>query len=127
MSREYDDDRPRKRRLADDDDQPRRRKGPFEFVGGAGSYFVAYLLAYLLTVFTLFIGSPWAACMLIRWSVENTIVEGRRLRFVGTGGELFGKMLVWFLLTLITAGIYSFWVVPAFNAWIADHTEFDRD
>jgi len=121
---------PRQERLHEEfDDRPRqtsrqRAAKPFAFDGGAGDFFVCYLLAGLLTVFTLGIGFPWALCMFQRWKDEHTLVEGRRLVFKGTGLGLFGNWIIWFLLSMITLGIYTFWMVPAIQRWIADNTDF---
>ena len=109
----------------DDDRRPPKKAGPVAFDGGAGSYVVTHILAQLLTM--TFFGIPWAVCMVLTWGVDHTIVEGKRLRFLGTGGQLFGQWIKWVLLVIVTLGIYSFWVVPAFNKWIADNTEFERD
>ena len=114
----------------EEEDRPapsRTKSYEFDFVGGAGTYFVTGLLAYLLTGCTCGIGFPWAICMVLRWTVENSRVKGSKLRFVGTGGELFGLWIKWFLLFIVTAGIYSFWIVPSLNRWIARHTEFARE
>ncbi len=117
-------------REEDADDRPRRsRRGgrDFEFDGGAGSFFVTGLLAYLVMLFTLGLGYPWALCMYQRWAVEHTLVQGRRLHFTGTGGDLIGLWIKWFFLSLITFSIYMFWIIPSLNRWIAEHTEFERD
>jgi uncharacterized membrane protein YjgN (DUF898 family) len=84
------------------------------------------ILAYLLIIFTIGIGFPWAICMIMRWQRYHTLVGGRRLRFVGTGGDLFVKYIVWVLLTMVTLGIYSLWVTPAMQRWLTENTEFDE-
>lgn len=99
-------------------------KKDFEFTGGAGSFFVTAVLAWLVTVFTLGLGYPWALCMIERWKAENTCVEGRECVFRGTGLGLFGKWIKFWVLTVVTFGIYSFWIVPDLCAWKAKHTHF---
>lgn len=96
-----------------------------EFDGSAGDYFGVAILSGLLAAVTLGIGTPWAMCMVKKWRVEHTILNGNRMRFTGTGGELFGKYIVWLLLLIVTAGIYTFWMVPQMEAWMAEHTEVD--
>lgn len=59
------------------------------------------VLCYLITVFTLGIGYPWAACMFARWETQHTVVNGRRLTFDGRGGELIGSWLLWIFLGIV--------------------------
>ena len=82
------------------------------------------LLATLLTIVTLGIGYPWAACMRERWSAQHTFIDGKQLVFDGKGGELFGKYIKWFLLTIITLGFYYPTVSFKLKAWIVSHTHF---
>lgn len=96
----------------------------FQFDGSAGDFFVTALLAALVTVFTFYIGTPWAICMIQRWHAEHTIVNGRRLKFIGTGGDLFVKFLIGILLTIVTCYIYLFWFIPKIQKWIVEHTDF---
>ena len=113
---------------------PRRRAsrggasggGSFVFDGGAADFLGTAILAWLLTVFTLGFGYPWALCMIQGWKAHHTLIDGRRLRFVGGGGGLFGLWIKWFLLCMITFGIYTFWVVPDLQRWIVQNTEFDE-
>lgn len=80
------------------------------------------LLAFFLTLITLGIAFPWLKCMLIRWRVEHTVINGQRLKFTGTGGSLFFKWLLWSILTLITLGAYSIFVDVSFEKWKTDNT-----
>ena len=83
------------------------------------------ICAYLLTLVTFGIAAPWALCIVQRWYINNTVVDGRRLRFDGTGGQLFGKYLLWMLLCIVTCGIYSFWLVIKMQQWITSHTHME--
>ncbi len=94
------------------------------FDGGLLQLIGWYLLGTLVTALTLGICYPWAVCMIYRWEVKHTVVEGRRLAFDGTAMQLFGKWIWWLLLTIITLGIYSFWVSIALKKWKASHTYF---
>lgn len=100
-------------------------------VGKTGSYFdggllsmIGYqLLAVLITVFTLGICYPWAVCLLYKWEINHTVINGQRLKFTGMALKLFGNWIKWFLLTLITLGIYSFWLKIKLKQWKVKHTE----
>lgn len=80
------------------------------------------LLGLLITAFTLGIAYPWALCMVKRWEVVHTVVDGRRLAFNGNGLQLFGKYILWMLLSVVTLGIYSFWLNINITKWVTYHT-----
>lgn len=82
------------------------------------------ILGAIVTIFTLGICYPWAACMIYRWETQHTVINGKRLYFNGTALQLFGSWIKWWFLTLITAGIYGFWVGIKLKKWIVKHTEF---
>lgn len=96
----------------------------FTFHGGASSYLGVGIASFLLIIFTLGIGTPWAITMQQRWKTNNTAINGRRLKFTGSGFALIGQWIKWFFLCLITLGIYSFWVGPKLQQWIVEHTDF---
>ncbi|MEL4356689.1 MULTISPECIES: DUF898 family protein [unclassified Luteococcus] len=96
----------------------------FTFTGDVGDYFVVSLLSYLLTVCTLGLAAPWAACMVYKWRAEHTYLDGHQLKFTGTGGQLAGKWFLTLLLIIVTLGIYSLWVVPRFTKYQIEHTTF---
>lgn len=93
----------------------------FQFDGGAGTYLGISVGAFLLTVLTLGIGTPWAICMRYRWRSQHTLINGTRVRFTGSGAGLFGNWVKWFLLCIVTLGIYGFWVAPRLTKWIVEH------
>ncbi len=80
------------------------------------------LLGALLTAITLGIAYPWAMCMVKRWEVVHTVVDGKRLAFNGNGGQLFVKYILWWLLSIVTLGIYSFWLGINITKWVTSHT-----
>lgn len=82
------------------------------------------LLGALITVLTLGICYPWAVCMVYRWEIKHTVIEGKRLQFNGTGGSLFVQWIIWTLLTIITFGIYGFWVGIKLKQWKTKNTTF---
>ena len=83
------------------------------------------ILASLLIIVTLTLGTPWAVCMMKRWETKHTVINGKRLKFDGTGGQLFGKYIVWLLLTIVTLGIYSLWLAIKMKKWVVSHTFFE--
>lgn len=98
-----------------------------EFDGKARHFFVVGLLAFLIIIFTLGLGFPWATTMLLRWKTNHTIVEGRRLKFIGTGAGLFGKWIIWWVLSVITLGLYGVIVWARYQKWIVEHTIIEED
>lgn len=106
------------------DNQSYQTKSPSYFDGGLASYIVTVIFATILTIFTLGLAYPWATCMIYRWKIEHTVIEGRRLVFKGTGGSLFMNWIIWFLLTIITLGIYGFWVFIKLENWKVQNTYF---
>lgn len=101
-------------------------------VSGEGSYFdgntfqlIGYkILVGLVTSVTFGIAYPWMMCMLKRWEVKHTVINGRRLKFTGRGHQLIGKYLLWLFLTVITLGIYSIWLGLGMKKWIVKHTVY---
>lgn len=94
------------------------------FDGGLLQYVGWSILGSLITVLTLGICFPWACCMIYRWEIEHTVVNGQRLYFDGTASQLFGNWVKWLLLTIITLGIYSFWLFIKLKQWKVKHTHF---
>jgi len=95
----------------------------FTFDGGAGSYLLIGIGAFLLTLFTLGIAYPWAVAMRYRWRSQHTLISGRRVVFTGSGLGLFGNWIKWWFFCVITLGIYSFWVIPRLTRWIVEHQD----
>lgn len=98
--------------------------GQSEFRGGLFDYIGRIIIGTLLTIFTLGIMFPWVVVLLKRWEINNTYIDGRRLRFYGTATGLFGNYIKWWILTLITIGIYGFWVHIKMKQWVTKHTHF---
>ncbi len=97
------------------------------FDGSALEWFGWQIVASLIITFSLGIAFPWAMCLLTRWEVEHTVINGRRLKFTGTGGQLFGKYILWAFLTVITCGIYSIWFGLGMEKWRVKHTVYADD
>ena len=85
------------------------------------------ILQWIISVFTLGIGVPWAVCLKEGWVVKHTIIDGKKLMFDGKGIQLFGNYIKWFLLTIITVGIYSLWLGIKMKKWVVKHTHFVPD
>ncbi|RDY26914.1 hypothetical protein CHL78_011295 [Romboutsia weinsteinii] len=83
------------------------------------------ILAVLISFFTFGLAVPWAMCIKYRWEIENTAIEGRRLRFIGTGGSLFLHYIKWWILTIVTLGIYGFWLYIKLLQWKTENTVFE--
>ena len=83
------------------------------------------ILTFLITLLTFGIATPWAMCIKYRWEVNNTVIEGKRLKFVGTGSSLFIHYIKWLILTIITFGIYGFWLHIKMLQWKTKNTIFE--
>lgn len=94
------------------------------FDGGVLSFTGWSILCFLISLFTLGLGFPWAFCLFQKWKVGHTVVEGKRLKFSGSGLNLFGKFIIWWLLCIITLGIYSFWLFVAMEKWKVKNISF---
>lgn len=124
-----------------------------KFTGGMFGFMGIYIVAMLLTVCTLGIGAPWAACMLSKWITANTIIDGKRLQFDGKGGGCLGLILlcslpllaigalVYYtmnyvqdpsmavLLTVVSgvmSSLYVFWFAIRMQKWTVKHTHFEK-
>jgi uncharacterized membrane protein YjgN (DUF898 family) len=104
---------------------PEQRFGRDSFFdGGLLPYIGHCILAFFVVICTFGIGTPWATCILYKWKIEHTVVDGYRLEFTGTGAGLFGSWIKWWFFIIITFGIYSFWVHLKLEDWKASHTHF---
>ena len=92
--------------------------------GGVLETVVYSIIASLIASVTCGIATPWAVCIMMKFIMEHTIIDNKRLTFDGNGAQLFGNWIKWFLLTIVTCGIYSFWVIPRMYKWVASHTHF---
>ena len=95
-----------------------------KFTGGLFGLIGIHILAFLLTLVTVGIGGPWAACMVERWYAKHTVLEGKQLVFDGKGHQLWGRILLWLLLIVVTVGIFIFWLGIAYKKWVTKHTHF---
>lgn len=84
------------------------------------------ILAAIISFMTLGIATPWAMCIKYRWEIDNTVVDGKRLKFVGSGMDLFFQYIKWWILTIITLGIYGFWLYINIIKWKVENTTFEN-
>lgn len=94
------------------------------FDGGLLSLILWSIIGTLLTVCTLGICFPWALCMIYGWKINQTVIDGHRLKFSGSAVGLFGNWIKWLLLTIITLGVYSFWLSIKLEDWKVKNTSF---
>jgi len=99
-------------------------QGQSEFDGGLLQLIGWSILGFLVTIVTLGICFPWAVCMIWRWEISHTIIEGRRLQFNGKGIGLLGNWIKWYLLSIITLSIYGWWTPIRLRKWKAKNTTF---
>ena len=93
-----------------------------KFTGGLLGLIIVSIAQFLIVLFTLGLGTPWAVCMKESWVASNTKIDGRQVIFDGNGLQLFGNYIKWFLLTIITLGIYGLWLSLKMKAWVVSHT-----
>lgn len=82
------------------------------------------IVGFFITALTFGICYPWALCLVYRWKIEHTVIEGRRLKFSGSAVALFGNWIKWLFFVIITLGIYSFWLGIALEKWKVKNTSF---
>lgn len=99
-------------------------QGESFFDGKALARVGVHLLAALLIVITLSLGTVWAICNVYRWDTKHTVIQGHRLKFVGKPGKLFGRYLLCLLLIPLTLGIILIYVQVYVKRWLVRYTEF---
>jgi uncharacterized membrane protein YjgN (DUF898 family) len=95
-----------------------------EFDGGLLQLIGWNILGFLVTLLTLGICLPWAVCMIQKWKIKHTVIEGRRLQFNGKAIGLFGNWIKWWLLCIITLGIFGLWIPIKMEKWVVKNTSF---
>lgn len=83
-----------------------------------------YIVAGLMSVFSIGIAVPWAVTMVIRYQIKHTYIQGHRLAFDGKGGQLFGRWMLWMLLSIFTLFIFALWIPLFFRRWKIKHIIF---
>ena len=85
------------------------------------------ILAFIITVVTFGIAHAWAEKLLIAYTIDHTVYNGKRLKFEGTGASLFVQKFKWLFLTIITLGIYGFWIPVRKEQWIVSNIHFEKE
>ena len=85
------------------------------------------ILAFIITAVTFGIAHAWAEKLLIAYTIDHTVYNGKRLKFEGTGASLFVQKFKWLFLTIITLGIYGFWVPIRKEQWIVSNIHFEKE
>lgn len=101
--------------------------GKSRFTGGLLELVAVGIVQWLIIIFTLGIGTPFAIVFKLKWMNSHTFVEGRQLEFTGNALDLILQWIKWLLLSFITFGIYGFWVGLRMHQWIARNTVFKRN
>lgn len=133
--RRYDDRRMDDRRYEDRRDPAEDRRLPAnvrpkeksvgtgsEFTGSAFGLLGVNLLAFLVSILTLFFGLPAMVCYKQRWMARHTIVDNRHLTFDGTAGQLFGKWIGWLIVCVLTVGLFLPFLPLKVKKWVVSHT-----
>ena len=85
------------------------------------------ILAFIITAVTFGIANAWAEKLLIAYTIDHTVYNGKRLKFEGTGASLFVQKFKWIFLTIITLGIYGFWISIKKEQWIVSNIHFEKE
>ena len=67
---------------------------------------------FFCELLTLGWAKPWAMNKLLKYDVEHTTIDGKKLVYSGTGWQLFGKYMWWYFLSCVTFGIYALIKMP---------------
>ncbi len=93
------------------------KKGKSEFTGFTLGYIGWRIAGFFLTLFTLGICYPVALGWIYRWEVNNTVVDGHKMRFNGLASSLIPRWILWELLSIITIGIFALTLPVRFQKW----------
>ena len=95
---------------------------------GSGVELLGYIiLATIICVVTCGIAAPWMICLVYKWKVSHTVINGKRFTFTGNGASLLGHWILWYFLTIITLGIYGFFTYVALRKWTISHTYIEGE
>lgn len=97
------------------------------FDGGLLGFIGWGILAWLIIVLTLGLGTTWAICMLYRYQFKHTVYNGHRLKFKGSGIGLLGNTIKWTFFTIITLGIYGIFVPVKRAKWIISNLHYEDE
>lgn len=93
------------------------------YFDGSGVELLGYcILTVIVCTVTCGLAFPWMYCKIVKWRLEHTVINDKRLTFTGSGASLFGHWILWEILTAVTCGIYGFFVYCALKRWELEHT-----
>ena len=93
------------------------KKGKSKFTGNTFGLIGWKIAGFFVTLFTLGICYPVALGWIYRWEVNNTVVNGHRMRFNGLASSLIPRWIIWMILSIITIGIYALTLPVRFQKW----------
>ena len=62
------------------------------FYGGMLTYILSYIISFFIITLTFGLGTPWAICIMYKWEIEHTVIEGLMellLNYLETGSNGF--------------------------------------
>lgn len=93
------------------------------FDGSISKLILIRILGVIITILTLGICLPFVLCMIYKWKINHSVVDGVRLEFTSSASKLFGRWLKWWFLSIITIGIYSLWAQIKLEDWKLKNTK----
>lgn len=102
--------------------QPTLSTGGLKFEGTALGYVGYSILVSIGSFLSFSLLYPFLMSRLVRWCVQNTTYNGRRLRFVGSSVDLYAKIIICGLIGIFTFGIGLLFYGYYFVKWIIENT-----
>ena len=93
------------------------KKGKSRFTGFTLGLIGWKIAGFFVTLITLGICYPVALGWIYRWEVNNTIVDGHRMKFNGLASSLIPRWILWMILSVLTIGIFALTLPVRFQKW----------
>lgn len=99
-----------------------------EFTGEVFAYYGITMLTAIVTALTAGFAYPVMLCWKLKWQMEHTFIDGKKVAFKGDSAEFMGKYLRWNFLNIVTLGIYG-WIFRPFymNQWLTEQLGFEGE
>ncbi len=99
-----------------------------KFMGGKRGKKYGNLLwgCVLFSVATCGIGYPISVYWMVKYNVNHTVYDGRKLNNGSSVGSFYGKIILYNLLTYITFGIFGLFVGLKMQKWITSNTSLSE-
>ena len=91
---------------------------------GTGLEFLGYFFLSFFACLIPVVGVVLSTHIIIKWVINNTVIDSHQLKFTGDFGGLFVKHLIWGLLSMVTCGIYGLFVPVKYIEWETEHTVY---